>query len=278
MKLVRFGEEGKEKPGILDGEGRIRDLSLVVGDVDRELLGDLDRLRTLDLETLPLAPEGVRLGPCFNGIGNFLCIGLNYRKHAEETGMALPKEPVLFMKATGAISGPQDPILLPPGSLRTDWEVELGVVIGRRAKRVGVEEALAHVAGYCVVNDVSERDLQMETGQWIRGKSHDSFGPVGPWFVTADEVPDPQDLGLWLELNGERVQDSNTQDMIFSVAELVSRLSQVLTLQPGDLISTGTPSGVGMGMKPPRHLREGDVVELGIQGMGVQRQKVKRDE
>ena len=282
MKLFRFGEPGKEKPGALDSLGRMRDLSSAIDDLNRQLLGNMDKLEDFDLDSadslqrFPVVAEGTRLGPCLADIGNVLCIGLNYAKHAQETNAPLPTEPVLFMKHTSAISGPNDPIVMPRDSSHTDWEVELGVIIGKRAKHVSVEDALDYVAGYCVVNDVSERKLQKATSQWCKGKSPDGYAPVGPWLVTADEVPDPQALRLWLKRNGEVYQDSNTSDMIFSVAALISHLSQYFTLLPGDLISTGTPSGVGMGFQPQRFLAEGDELELGVEGLGVQKQKVIR--
>jgi 2-keto-4-pentenoate hydratase/2-oxohepta-3-ene-1,7-dioic acid hydratase in catechol pathway len=277
MKLLRYGEAKKEKPGILDQAGRIRDLSAIVRDINKELLFNMDLLRDIEIDSLPVISEGVRIGPCFADAGNILCIGLNYAKHAQETNTPLPSEPVLFMKSTSAINGPYDPIILPNRSVQTDWEVELGVIIGKNAKHVSKEDALSYVAGYCVANDVSERGLQRATSQWVKGKSCDSFAPIGPWFVTADEVKDPQDLHLWLKLNGKTMQDSNTSDMIFDVATLISHLSCFMTLQAGDILFTGTPSGVGIGMTPPVFLKEGDVVELGIDGLGIQRQVVKHE-
>lgn len=274
MKLLRFGEAGKERPGIIDSNGRIRDLSAKISDVDKALLSNMNLLKDIDIETLPTVPDGVRLGPCLADIGNVLCIGLNYAKHAQETNVPLPKEPVLFMKSTSALSGPNDPIILPNGSKNTDWEVELGVIIGKKAKHVSEEDALSYVAGYCIVNDVTERELQKATSQWVKSKSCDSFAPVGPWLVTADDIEMPQKLRLWLKLNGNIMQDSNTADMVFSVATLISHLSRDITLQVGDIICTGTPSGIGKGMKPPTFLKAGDVVELGIDGLGVQRQVV----
>lgn len=277
MKLVRYGSKGKEKPGVLDAEGRIRDLSEVVPDINGLVLSKhLPRLARLNPSRLPLVRGRPRLGPCVGGVGKFICIGLNYKDHADETGAVYPLEPVVFLKATSAISGPFDPILIPRGSTKTDWEVELGVVIGRPAKYVSESEALQYVAGYCVVNDVSERSFQLERGgQWDKGKGCDSFGPIGPYLVTQDEVPDPQNLRLWLEVDGRRYQDGHTQNMIFSVAHLVSYVSHFMSLQPGDIISTGTPAGVGLGQKPePIYLRPGQVVRLGIEGLGEQQQKV----
>ena len=275
MKLVRFGPRGAEKPGAIDAQGDLRDLSGVVGDIAGEVLAQLDRLRGLDLESLPKVAGNPRLGACVGGVGKFLGIGLNYSDHAAEAGMAVPSEPVLFMKATSAICGADDPILLPRGSKKTDWEVELGVVIGQGGKYIDEAGALSHVAGYCVVNDVSERAFQAEMeGQWCKGKGCDNFGPLGPYLVTADEVADPQDLHMWLEVNGERMQDGSTKTMVYGVAHLISYLSRFFTLEPGDIITTGTPPGVGMGRKPPRFLRAGDVVRLGIDGLGEQRQEV----
>ncbi len=273
MKLLRYGPRGQEKPGLLDADGNIRDLSGVVGDLAGEVLTNLDRLKSIDPATLPLVPGTPRLGACVAGTGKFICIGLNYADHAAESGMAVPPEPVIFMKATSAICGPTDPILIPRTSVKTDWEVELGVVIGKAAKYVTEADALNHVAGYCVINDVSERAFQMErAGQWTKGKSCDNFGQTGPWLVTPDEVPDPQNLGMWLTVNGDKAQNGSTKTMVYGVAHLVSYLSQFMTLHPGDIISTGTPPGVGMGMKPPRYLKVGDVVELGIDGLGQQKQ------
>jgi 2-keto-4-pentenoate hydratase/2-oxohepta-3-ene-1,7-dioic acid hydratase in catechol pathway len=274
MKLLRYGPPGAERPGILDREGRIRDLSGVIPDVAGEVLTRLDALH-VDPETLPLVEGQPRLGPCVGGTGKFICIGLNYADHAAESGMAVPSEPVIFMKATSAICGPNDPILIPRGSVKTDWEVELGVVIGKPAKYVTEAQALDHVAGYCVINDVSERAFQMERqGQWTKGKSCDNFGQTGPWLVTKDEVPDPQNLGMWLKVGEQTMQDGSTKTMVYGVAFLVSYLSQFFTLHPGDIISTGTPPGVGHGMKPPRYLKAGEVVTLGIEGLGEQRQEV----
>ncbi|WP_029059291.1 fumarylacetoacetate hydrolase family protein [Stappia stellulata] len=280
MKLVRFGEPGAEKPGLIDAGGKIRDLSGRIADVAGENLHP-DVLRTLsrtDPETLPLVAGNPRIGPCVSGTGKFICIGLNYADHAAESGMAVPSEPVIFMKATSAIVGPNDDVLIPRGSEKTDWEVELGVVIGKPAKYVPEAEAMDHVAGYCVAHDVSERAFQAERqGQWTKGKSCDTFGPVGPWLVTPDEIADPQNLGMWLKVNGETMQDGSTKTMVYGIAHLVSYLSQFMSLLPGDIISTGTPPGVGMGMKPPRYLKNGDVVELGIEGLGSQTQTVRAD-
>lgn len=275
MKLLRHGPQGAEKPGLLDPDGTIRDLSGLVGDIGGATLSDegLDRLRRLDTRLLPAVDPSVRLGPCVAGTGKFICIGLNYSDHAAETGASVPTEPIVFMKATSAICGPDDPVIIPRGSLKTDWEVELAVVIGKRAKYVAEADALGYVAGYAVANDVSERAFQTERqGQWTKGKSADHFGPTGPWLVTRDEVADPQDLKLWLTVNGETRQDGTTRTMVYGVAHLVSYLSQFMSLQPGDVISTGTPPGVGMGMKPPTYLKAGDVIELGVEGLGQQRQ------
>ncbi|MCC5965352.1 MAG: fumarylacetoacetate hydrolase family protein [Natronohydrobacter sp.] len=280
MKLLRHGPRGAEKPGMLDADGTIRDLSGVVSDIGGEVLSDtgLAQLRALDPSRLPVVDPATRLGPCVAGTGKFICIGLNYSDHAAETGAAVPPEPIIFMKATSAICGPNDPIILPRGSVKTDWEVELGVIIGTRAKYVSPEQAMDHVAGYAVTNDVSERAFQTErAGQWTKGKSCDSFGPLGPWLVTRDEVDDPQDLGMWLTVNGQSMQKGSTRTMVFGVAHLVSYLSQFMSLMPGDVISTGTPPGVGLGMKPPRYLAAGDVVKLGIAGLGEQRQDVIAD-
>lgn len=275
MKLVRYGEKGSEKPGAIDGDGKVRDLSGLVADIGPGVFepGVLEQLKGLDLSTLAVLPPGQRYGACLASTPNFHAIGLNYSKHAAESGAQPPKEPILFSKATSVLSGPFDDVVIPKGSEKTDWEVELGVVIGKRASYVAEADALAHVAGYCVVNDLSERAFQIERGgQWIKGKSAPTFGPIGPWLVTADEVGDPQRLGLWLELNGTRVQDGNTSDMIFGVATLVAYMSQFMALLPGDIITTGTPHGVGMGMKPPRYLRPGDRMRLGVDGLGEQQQ------
>ncbi len=277
MKLLRYGPKGAEKPGLLDDTGTIRDLSAHVPDIAGAALSDdsLARLRALDPASLPaVSPE--RIGACVGHVGKFLCIGLNYSDHAAETGAEVPPEPVVFAKATSAICGPDDEIEIPRGSTATDWEVELGVVIGKPAKYITEAEALDHIAGYCVINDISERDFQIRrAGQWTKGKSADTFGPIGPWLVTRDEVPDPQALAMYLDVNGKRMQDGSTTTMVYSVAHVVAYLSQFMSLQPGDVISTGTPPGVGMGQKPaPVYLRAGDRMELGIAGLGVQRQRV----
>ena len=277
MKLVRFGSPGAEKPGLVDADGRIRDLSAVVPDIGGPVLSrdGLARLRDLSPADLPLAPEGVRLGACVAGTGNFIAVGLNYADHAAESGMAVPSEPVLFNKAPSCIVGPDDTVLLPPGSTKSDWEVELAVVIGERASYVSEAEALDHVAGYCVCNDVSEREYQLERGgQWTKGKGCPTFGPLGPWLVTKDEIADPQDLRMTLSVNGETVQDGSTRTMVFQVPFLVSYISRFMALMPGDVITTGTPPGVGMGMKPPRYLRGGDRMRVEIQGLGAQQQRV----
>ena len=276
MKLLRFGEPGAERPGILDAEGIARDLSGVIGDISGATLLDegMEVLRRCDWRSLPRVPSGARLGPCVGHVGKFLCIGLNYSDHAKEAGMPIPAEPILFMKATSAIIGPNDPVIIPRGSQKTDWEVELGVVIGKTASYVDRKEALSHVAGYCVVNDLSERAFQLERGgQWVKGKSCDTFGPIGPWLVTRDEVPDPQALAMWLEVDGKRYQDGSTATMIFGVEELIAYCSQFMTLRAGDVISTGTPPGVGMGQKPPVFLRQDQVIRLGIEGLGSQEQR-----
>lgn len=279
MKFLRYGPRGAEKPGLLDDDGNIRDLSGSVPDIAGAVLADLPSLSSIDVSTLPVVDGNPRLGACVGGTGKFMCIGLNYADHAAESGLAVPSEPVLFMKATSAICGPNDPIIIPRGSEKTDWEVELGVVIGKAAKYVSQADAMDHVAGYCVINDVSERAFQIEReGQWTKGKSCDNFGQLGPWLVTPDAVGDPQNLSMWLEVNGERVQDGSTKTMVYGVAHLVSYLSQFMTLHPGDVISTGTPPGVGLGFTPPRYLKAGDVVELGIQGLGTQKQTCVADD
>ncbi len=280
MKLLRYGEIGLEKPGILDMNDQLRDLSSLIPDLNGSALSDssLERLRNLDLETLPVVTGNPRVGACVANVGKFICIGLNYRQHALETGAAIPTEPILFLKATSSIGGANDPVLIPRGSVKTDWEVELGVVIGKAAKYVSQASALEYVAGYCVINDLSEREYQLERGgQWDKGKGCDTFGPIGPYLVTKDEIPDPQNLKLWLEVDGERYQDSSTADMIFGVAGIVAYLSQFFTLQPGDVISTGTPQGVGLGMKPPRYLGAGQTMRLGIDGLGTQTQLAVND-
>ncbi|MBC7164134.1 MAG: fumarylacetoacetate hydrolase family protein [Roseovarius sp.] len=277
MKLLRVGAQGAERPAILDAAGRVRDLSGQVPDFAGEGVARaaLERIAALDPESLPVIEAPGRIGPCLGRVPNFICVGLNYAKHAAETGATPPDEPILFSKATSCVSGPNDPVIVPRNSVKTDWEVELGVIIGRDTLYVSEADALDHVAGYCVVNDVSERAFQAERGgQWIKGKSAPSFGPIGPWLVTADEVPDPQALDLSLTLNGETMQASNTDDMIFGVREIVSYVSQFMMLRAGDIIATGTPSGVGLGMKPQRFLRPGDVMELTVEGLGQQRQVV----
>jgi 2-keto-4-pentenoate hydratase/2-oxohepta-3-ene-1,7-dioic acid hydratase in catechol pathway len=276
VKLLRYGPAGAEKPGLLDDQGRIRDLSGTIDDIaGAALLPDgLARLRATDPASLPLVEGSPRLGPCVAGIGKFICIGLNYADHAAESGHPVPDEPVIFMKGTSAVVGPNDDVEIPRGSEKTDWEVELGVVIGKSAKYVTEADALEHVAGYCVINDVSERSFQIERGgQWTKGKSCDTFGPLGPWLVTRDEVPDPQNLRMWLEVDGKRYQDGSTRTMVFGVGFLVSYLSRFMSLQPGDVISTGTPPGVGLGQKPPVYLRSDQIIRLGIDGLGEQRQR-----
>lgn len=275
MKLLRYGEPGQERPGMLDAAGGIRDLGGEIDDLspDTVTMDVLDRLRGIDPESLPKVDGDPRIGPCVTRPGKFICIGLNYSDHAAESGLPVPETPVLFMKATSALSGPNDPIVIPRGSTKTDWEVELGVVIGRHAKYVDEADALEYVAGYCVINDVSEREFQLEdTGQWVKGKSCDSFGPTGPWLVTPDDVPNPQDLSMWLEVNGHRYQEGSTKTMVFGVAHLVSYVSRYMSMQPGDIISTGTPPGVGLGQKPPAYLKTGDRVSLAIEGLGEQNQ------
>lgn len=277
MKFLRFGPAGAEKPGCLDATGTIRDLSGLIDDFTPETLSceTLERLKDTDLAALPQVPAGTRIGPCVGAARNFFAVGLNYARHARETNNPEPAEPVLFSKATSCICGPNDPIILPKGSVKTDWEVELGIVIGRVCEHVEEADALSHVAGYCTINDVSERAFQIERGgQWIKGKSAPNFGPIGPWLVTPDEVGDPQDLALTLSVNGEKMQDSSTSDMIFGVATIISYMSRFMRLMPGDIIATGTPEGVGLGFTPPRFLREGDVVELSVEKLGAQRQTV----
>lgn len=274
MKLMRVGQPGQEKPAILDADGHIRDLSAHVKDIGGEAISPegLEKIARIDLAALPILSDE-RIGACVAGTGKFICIGLNYSDHAAETGAKVPPEPVIFMKATSAIVGPNDDVIIPRGSEKTDWEVELGVVIGKTAKYVSEADALDYVAGYCVSHDVSERAFQSERqGQWTKGKSCDTFGPIGPWLVTKDEVADPQNLGMWLKVNGETMQNGSSQTMVYGVANVVSYLSQFMSLHPGDVISTGTPPGVGLGMKPPRFLKAGDVVELGIEGLGTQKQ------
>ena len=281
MKLLRYGAMGAEKPGLLDGAGLLRDLSDHVSDINGDMLDDasIAKLRALDPASLPIVEGEQRIAPCVGNIGKFLCIGLNYSDHAAETGAAIPEHPILFFKANSAVVGAYDDVMMPRGSTHTDWEVELGVVIGKTAKYVSKADALDHVAGYCVVNDVSERHFQTQlTGQWTKGKSCDTFGPTGPWLVTRDDVPDPQNLAMALDVNGKRMQTGSTATMIFSVAEIIEHLSGLMTLHPGDVITTGTPPGVGMGIKPkPVYLKKGDVMELTIEGLGHQRQKVGED-
>ena len=275
MKLARYGELGAERPAMIDAAGVARDLSDIVPDIAGTTLtqGGLAELRAVDPSTLPAVPDGTRIGAAIGAVGKMICVGLNFRDHAAESNLAVPEQPVIFMKATTAICGPNDDLRIPRGSEKTDWEVELGVVIGNIARDVSEAEAMSHVAGYVLVNDVSERAFQLEHGgQWVKGKSCDTFGPIGPWLLTADEVDDPQALGMWLEVNGHRYQDGNSHEMVFGVATLVSHISRYMTLMPGDIISTGTPAGVGLGQKPPTYLKAGDVIELGIDGLGRQRQ------
>jgi len=277
MKLLRYGVPGQERPAILASDGSIRDLSSVVPDLAGQWLlpESMEKLRNLNISTLPKVPGQPRIGPCVGEVGKFVCIGLNYSDHAAESGMAVPREPVVFMKATSSIVGPDDDVVIPRGAEKADWEVELGVVIGKPAKYVEQADALSHVAGYCVVNDLSERAFQLEgTGQWVKGKSADTFGPIGPWLVTPDEVPDPQNLDMWLEVDEHRYQNGSTKTMVFGVAYLVSYLSRFMSLQTGDVISTGTPPGVGLGQKPPVYLRPGNRIRLGVNGLGEQNQKV----
>lgn len=277
MKLLRYGNSGEEKPGILDGEGVLRDLSAHVPDISGPVLQPqgMDKLRAVDLSTLPRVLGNPRVGPCVTGVGKIICVGLNYSDHAAESNMPVPTEPVLFMKATSAIIGPNDAVEIPPDSAKTDWEVELAIVIGKPGRYILEKDALAHVAGYCIVNDVSERAYQLERGgQWDKGKSCDTFAPIGPWLVTADEVSDPQDLDLWLEVDGRRFQNGNTRTMVFGIVHLVAYISQFMSLRSGDVISTGTPPGVGLGQKPPVYLKPGQVMRLGIDGLGVQEQKI----
>lgn len=278
MKLMRFGAKGSEKPGLVDGEGQVRDLSRLTPDITAAMLtpDGLRKLAEVDLKSLPVVPNPGRIAPPYSGMGKFICVGLNYADHAAESGMPVPAEPVLFTKAISALVGCNDPVVLPQGSVKSDWEVELGIVIGATARYVSEADAMKHVAGYCVVNDISEREYQLERGgTWDKGKGCDTFGPVGPWLVTADEVPDPQNLDMWLEVNGRRFQNGSTRTMIFGVAQLVSYISRFMTLYPGDLISTGTPPGVGMGCKPsPVYLKPGDTMRLSISGLGEQSQTV----
>lgn len=280
MKLVRYGDAGHERPGMIDGDGRLRDLSGHVEDIAGTALSPegLAALGAIDPATLPLVEGGPRLGPCVGSVGKFLCIGLNYADHAAETGATVPPEPVLFTKATSAIIGPNDDVVIPRGSVKSDWEVELGIIIGTPAKYVTEQDAEGHIAGYCLINDVSEREYQLERhGTWDKGKGCDTFGPIGPWLATRDEIADAGNLAMWLDVNGHRYQNGSTATMVYKPAFLVSYLSQFMTLHPGDVISTGTPPGVGMGQKPPVYLKDGDVMELGIAGLGKQRQQVKAD-
>ncbi len=280
MKLVRYGAKGKEKPGLLDKEGRLRDLSAVIPDISGETISpkSLARLKKIKSESLPLVRGKPRIGACIANPQKFIAIGLNYSDHAAESGLQVPKEPVVFTKQVSCVSGPFDDVTIPPKSKKSDWEVELGVIIGTKAKNIKKADALKYVAGYCTINDLSEREFQAErSGQWTKGKSYDTFGPIGPWLVTSDEVKDPQKLHMWLDLNGKRVQDGSTSTMVFGVAHIVAYLSQFFTLMPGDIITTGTPPGVGMGMKPQRFLKPGDTMRLGIEGLGEQGQKVVRD-
>jgi 2,4-didehydro-3-deoxy-L-rhamnonate hydrolase len=277
MKLARYGNPGQERPGILDKDGWLHDLSAIVTDFTADILTrqGLARLAALDPATLPLVPGSPRYGTPVARVGKMICVGMNYAEHAAETNAPVPEEPVLFMKATSAIGGANDDVIIPRGSVKTDWEVELGIVIGDVARDVSIDSALDHVAGYAVINDLSEREFQLERGgQWVKGKSCDTFGPIGPWLVTTDEIPDPQNLSLWLEVNGHRYQNGNTRTMVFGVAHLVSYISRFMTLMPGDVISSGTPAGVGLGQHPPTYLRAGDIIELGIDGLGRQRQRV----
>jgi len=277
MKLLRFGASGQEKPGILDSQGRLRDLSGVIDDIAGDLLSDeaLQTLRDTDISALPEVAPDVRLGPCVGRVGKFICIGLNYSDHAAETGAEVPPEPVIFNKWTSAICGPNDDVEIPRGSKKTDWEVELGVVVGKAGRYIDEADAMSHVAGFCVVNDVSEREFQLaRSGTWDKGKGCDTFGPLGPWLVTRDEVADPHQLSMWLEVDGKRYQDGSTRTMVYQVPFLISYLSQFMSLQPGDVISTGTPPGVGMGQQPPVYLREGQQMRLGIEGLGEQQQRV----
>ena len=277
MKLLRYGPVGQERPGILDAQNKVRDLSTVVSDINGATLSSesLAKIAALDLSSLPVVEGENRFGPCVNNVGKFICIGLNYADHAAESGMPVPEEPVVFMKATSAITGPNDAVIKPRNSTKLDWEVELGIIIGKHASYVELENAMDYIAGYCVINDVSERNFQLERGgQWDKGKGCDSFGPIGPYVVTKDEIPDPLKLNLWLKVNGKIFQNGSTDQMVFGPAFLVHYLSQFMSLQPGDIISTGTPPGVGLGQKPPLYLNEGDLMELGIEGMGTQTQTV----
>ncbi|MDE0813498.1 MAG: fumarylacetoacetate hydrolase family protein [Alphaproteobacteria bacterium] len=280
MKLLRYGPAGAEKPGVLDADGAIRDLSGAIADISGDALlpDSIEKLKAIDPASLPKVDGSPRIGACVGNVGKFMCIGLNYSDHAAETGGEVPSEPILFMKANSAIQGPNDDVIIPRDSEQTDWEVELGFVIGKGGKYINEADAMSHVAGYCVVNDVSERNFQIRMeGQWTKGKSCDTFGPLGPWLVTADEVADPQALGLWTEVNGHRYQNGNTNTMVYGVQYLISYLSKFMSLQPGDVVATGTPPGVGMGQKPRVFLKPGDTVRLGVDGMGVQKQKMVAD-
>lgn len=277
MKFVRYGERGLEKPGVLDKDGQVRDLSQHLEDISPKTIGEgaLERLKSIDVESLPKVAAGTRLGSCISRTTNFIAIGLNYSEHATETNAEIPDEPILFNKAPSCIVGPNDDVILPPGSEKSDWEVEIAFVIGKRALFVSEEEALSHVAGYCVCNDVSERSYQLERGgQWVKGKCFPTFGPLGPWLVTPDEIPDVQNLKLWMDVNGQRIQNDSTSTMIFPIAHLISYLSRFMILEPGDLVTTGTPPGVGLGFKPPRYLKPGDTMRLSVEGLGVQEQRV----
>ncbi len=276
MKLLRVGEKGRERPALLDENGVLRSLESVIDDVAGEALSteSLNRISKLHHASLPILDPDMRIGPCVGNVGKLVCVGLNYADHAAESNMQVPVEPLVFMKATSAICGPNDPVEIPIGSMKTDWEVELGVLIGTRAKYVREEDAFQHVAGYCVVNDYSEREFQLErVGQWVKGKSHDTFAPIGPWLVTKEEIPEPNNLPLWLDIDGERFQNGSTSTMVYKVAFLVSYLSQFMTLHPGDIISTGTPPGVGLGLKPPKYLKVGQTVSCGVAGLGEQKQR-----
>ena len=280
MKLLRFGDAGKERPGILDEYGDIRDLSQYIMDFDGQGISaeNLEKISEIDLSSLPKVQGNPRIGPCVTGTGKYVCIGLNYSDHAAEAGMEVPAEPIIFMKASSAICGPNDDIVIPRGAEKVDWEVELGLIIGKQAKYVSEDEALDYLSGYCVLNDVSEREYQLHrSGQWTKGKSCDTFGPVGPWLVTTDEIPDPQNLNLWLDVNGERMQTGSTNTMVFNVAFIISYLSKFMTLHPGDIIATGTPPGIGNGFKPPRFVKAGDEIQLGIEGQGQQQQTYVND-
>lgn len=277
MKLLRYGSKGAEKPGLLDAQSNIRDLSSLLADITPQTLSPegLRALNALDITRLPIVDSSVRFGTPYQGVGKIICVGLNYTDHAKETGQAIPSEPVLFLKAPSSLNGPNDPVVLPRNSVKSDWEVELAVVVGQTARNVSRGDARSYIGGYCVINDLSEREFQLERGgQWDKGKGCDTFGPVGPWLVTPDEIDEPQELDLWLEVNGRRVQSSNTRSMVFDIAALVSYISQFMTLYPGDIISTGTPHGVGHGQSPPTYLKAGDVMRLGITGLGEQTQQV----